>query len=143
MRVRSIPPRAARRPRGRWQAAASAASLVSESIASWTSVPVSAWVPALAGDSLRLCAADLDREDLAVGRAPVAGARTAQQRHRARLGERVRELEVVRLTRAVRPQAAVGLVLAGLRRQAAPGGILLVALHVDLREHDVRARRDR
>src|SRR4051812_4259926 len=93
MRVRSIPPRAARRPRGRWQAAASAASLVSESIASWASVPESARVPALAGDSLRLCAADLDREDLGVGRAPVAGARTAQQRHRARLGERVRELE--------------------------------------------------
>src|SRR2546422_10793444 len=51
--------------------------------------------PALAGNSLRLRAADLDREDLGVGRAPVTGARPAQERDRPRLGERVRELEVV------------------------------------------------
>src|SRR5207247_8467975 len=53
-------------------------------------------------DALCLGAADFDRENLRIRGAPVPGARTAKERDRTRLGEGVRELEVVRLARAVR-----------------------------------------
>src|SRR5439155_25583586 len=123
----------ARHTRGRLQAAAPSTS---GSIASWASVPESGFEAGLA-DALCLGAADLDRENLRIRGAPVPGARTAKERDRTRLGEGVRELEVVRLARAVRPQAAVRLVLTRLRGEAASRGVLRIALQVDLREDHV------